>query len=298
MITIKQFFLLCFVFAIFFADFAQRTRARQHCSLFDEVEHIFFNSSDKSYSTTVDQFGEVIKIPVKKCTCGSLDYCPIYNGEDMCSVKRWRREFDNTLCYKSSKYRFYTTFLRSLWIPSLCLLAVLIALPFSTILGRNAAEFLISPCCPCLTRRRIDRMIQHEIELISQYITIQAPSLVQQTILKLKTKSMQDDDQKLNIGIENHCSICIAPLDKGETIGDLACGHSFHVDCLKEWLKRKNACPLCNGQVAHPRTVMVEREEVFSDDHDDVDEDAQLRFNRLLNYLRRRTTTRIHATFN
>eukprot|EP00553_Chaetoceros_curvisetus_P011479 CAMPEP_0204635326 /NCGR_PEP_ID=MMETSP0717-20131115/31319_1 /ASSEMBLY_ACC=CAM_ASM_000666 /TAXON_ID=230516 /ORGANISM="Chaetoceros curvisetus" /LENGTH=173 /DNA_ID=CAMNT_0051654047 /DNA_START=11 /DNA_END=532 /DNA_ORIENTATION=+ len=34
-------------------------------------------------------------------------------------------------------------------------------------------------------------------------------------------------------------------IEDGERIGALPCNHMFHVDCLKEWIKRKNICPLC-----------------------------------------------------
>jgi len=26
------------------------------------------------------------------------------------------------------------------------------------------------------------------------------------------------------------------------------CGHSFHHDCISNWLKTKNVCPLCNSK--------------------------------------------------
>lgn len=45
---------------------------------------------------------------------------------------------------------------------------------------------------------------------------------------------------------EPTCSICFVPLEDGDRIGDLSCKHEFHVDCLKTWMQRKNACPLCN----------------------------------------------------
>jgi len=35
------------------------------------------------------------------------------------------------------------------------------------------------------------------------------------------------------------------PIEDGEGIGALSCKHCFHVCCLKEWIKRKNVCPLC-----------------------------------------------------
>ena len=47
------------------------------------------------------------------------------------------------------------------------------------------------------------------------------------------------DDEK------DACAICLKALHTGEMIGDIPCGHLFHKDCLKDWLVRKNACPLC-----------------------------------------------------
>jgi len=41
------------------------------------------------------------------------------------------------------------------------------------------------------------------------------------------------------------CTICIMNIEDGDRIGALPCEHEFHVDCLKEWIKRKNVCPLC-----------------------------------------------------
>jgi hypothetical protein len=53
-------------------------------------------------------------------------------------------------------------------------------------------------------------------------------------------------DMDLDSLEEPSCAICFAPLEVGDRIGDLRCKHEFHVDCLKTWMQRKNACPLCN----------------------------------------------------
>lgn len=43
------------------------------------------------------------------------------------------------------------------------------------------------------------------------------------------------------------CTICILPIQNGDRIGALECDHKFHVKCLKEWIKRRNVCPLCQS---------------------------------------------------
>ena len=42
------------------------------------------------------------------------------------------------------------------------------------------------------------------------------------------------------------CAICLCHLEEGDRVGDIPCRHIFHVDCLKEWIQRKNHCPLCS----------------------------------------------------
>jgi hypothetical protein len=52
---------------------------------------------------------------------------------------------------------------------------------------------------------------------------------------------MEDDSDDLN------CTICFSAILGGERVGVLACEHSFHVECLKSWLPRRNTCPLCQA---------------------------------------------------
>ncbi|OIS97047.1 putative e3 ubiquitin-protein ligase rhg1a [Nicotiana attenuata] len=41
------------------------------------------------------------------------------------------------------------------------------------------------------------------------------------------------------------CCICQEEYNDGEDLGTLECGHDFHRDCIKQWLKHKNICPIC-----------------------------------------------------
>lgn len=36
---------------------------------------------------------------------------------------------------------------------------------------------------------------------------------------------------------------------KSEQLKMVGCGHAFGKDCIVEWLKNKNACPLCRDEV-------------------------------------------------
>lgn len=59
----------------------------------------------------------------------------------------------------------------------------------------------------------------------------------------------------------DQCSICFNSFVDGERVGALKCDHLFHVDCLKMWLQRRNACPLCQTKdIAQPRYDEIEPE--------------------------------------
>lgn len=56
---------------------------------------------------------------------------------------------------------------------------------------------------------------------------------------------------------DNSCAICCIVLHDGDRIGNLSCGHTFHIDCLKVWLNRRNVCPLClKTDVAIPKPII------------------------------------------
>jgi hypothetical protein len=44
------------------------------------------------------------------------------------------------------------------------------------------------------------------------------------------------------------CIICLGDLVDGDRVGALPCNHAFHVACLKPWLQRCNACPICKQE--------------------------------------------------
>ena len=56
------------------------------------------------------------------------------------------------------------------------------------------------------------------------------------------------------------CTICIGVINDGDKVGVLPCNHLFHSSCLKEWIKRRNVCPLCQEpNIATPQNQQERR---------------------------------------
>ena len=87
-------------------------------------------------------------------------------------------------------------------------------------------------------------------------------------VLKVRTYHLlQDESLNKDVGSKKNpideemgrkntieCTICFCQLHDGDRVGELCCNHVFHVSCLKQWLKRKNVCPLCQcNEIAKPR---------------------------------------------
>ena len=53
-----------------------------------------------------------------------------------------------------------------------------------------------------------------------------------------------EDTNKLDQEKKN-CVICLEDFKNGDTVINLPCIHLFHNNCIKNWLKSQNSCPVC-----------------------------------------------------
>lgn len=67
------------------------------------------------------------------------------------------------------------------------------------------------------------------------------------TLRTLPRVKVTAHDLAANEGTE--CSICLEELLKGETALRIPCGHLFHEECVKDWLKKSNECPVCRFEM-------------------------------------------------
>lgn len=99
-------------------------------------------------------------------------------------------------------------------------------------------------------RLDIEDMSYEELLALEERIGDVNTGLSEDSILKnLKTSvcapltlSLLDLSSRL---LNEKCMICLVEYEEHERIGTLDCGHSYHADCIKEWLLIKNLCPIC-----------------------------------------------------
>ncbi|XP_057415923.1 uncharacterized protein LOC130710607 isoform X2 [Lotus japonicus] len=71
----------------------------------------------------------------------------------------------------------------------------------------------------------------------------------------LKEEEMRKNIRKLQISddasqVDKNCTICQEEYEVEEEIGRLNCGHSYHYQCIQQWVEQKNFCPVCKRLVA------------------------------------------------
>ena len=79
----------------------------------------------------------------------------------------------------------------------------------------------------------------------------------------LLSRSFEEDGQlskneKVKIVFESvfceeefDCAVCSERCEKETEVARLICGHCFHENCIAEWGKYKQTCPVCRGEIQH-----------------------------------------------
>jgi hypothetical protein len=70
-------------------------------------------------------------------------------------------------------------------------------------------------------------------------------------------KKLRKDDkvyilyQKIKIKKEFDCSICTDKCEINTDAAQLICDHLFHINCITEWGKYKQDCPICRSEIEY-----------------------------------------------
>ncbi|CAI9113506.1 OLC1v1014119C2 [Oldenlandia corymbosa var. corymbosa] len=106
-------------------------------------------------------------------------------------------------------------------------------------------------------RLDVDHMSYEELLELGERIGYVNTGLKEDEISKSvrKAKVSVADDLRLRIHteLERKCSICQEEYEADDEMGKLNCDHLFHLECIKQWLAQKNACPMCKTEVVKNR---------------------------------------------
>lgn len=90
-------------------------------------------------------------------------------------------------------------------------------------------------------RLDVDNMSYEELLALEERIGNVCTGLSEEVIQNNLKQRIYINDQ-----VEREpCCICQEEYMDGDVLGMLECGHDYHADCIKQWLKQKNLCPVC-----------------------------------------------------
>ncbi|ESN96969.1 hypothetical protein HELRODRAFT_86099 [Helobdella robusta] len=49
--------------------------------------------------------------------------------------------------------------------------------------------------------------------------------------------------------LNEECPICLERFEESCFVCELFCRHTYHLNCLEEWLHERPACPLCQKEI-------------------------------------------------
>lgn len=99
-------------------------------------------------------------------------------------------------------------------------------------------------------RMDIDNMSYEELLALEEKMGNVSTALSEEALMKCIKRSTympasQLDDAASNGEDEIKCSMCQEEYFAGDDLGKLACSHFYHTNCISQWLRQKNWCPIC-----------------------------------------------------
>ncbi|KAK3132820.1 hypothetical protein QOZ80_6AG0528190 [Eleusine coracana subsp. coracana] len=93
-----------------------------------------------------------------------------------------------------------------------------------------------------------DEYSYEELVALGEVVGTESRGLSADTLASLpsvtyKTKDVQD-------GNTEQCVICRVEFEEGESLVALPCKHSYHPECINQWLQINKVCPMCSAEVS------------------------------------------------
>eukprot|EP00252_Welwitschia_mirabilis_P007986 TRINITY_DN196_c0_g1_i1.p1 TRINITY_DN196_c0_g1~~TRINITY_DN196_c0_g1_i1.p1 ORF type:complete len:367 (+),score=50.00 TRINITY_DN196_c0_g1_i1:309-1409(+) len=102
-------------------------------------------------------------------------------------------------------------------------------------------------------RLDVDSMSYEDLLELGDRIGYVSTGLTEEKIIKclrkIKASLLQTETSLLSEN-ERKCSVCQDEYEANDELGKLYCGHTYHAECIKQWLLQKNLCPICKASAS------------------------------------------------
>ncbi|CBI29028.3 hypothetical protein VitviT2T_016034 [Vitis vinifera] len=96
-----------------------------------------------------------------------------------------------------------------------------------------------------------DELSYEELLALGEVIGTESRGLSSDTIASLPSVTYKA--QSNQEGSNDSCVICRLDYEDGETLTVLSCKHSYHSECINNWLQINKVCPICSTEVSSSR---------------------------------------------
>ena len=73
--------------------------------------------------------------------------------------------------------------------------------------------------------------------------------LIRNAFDAFRSNTDDTDLQYENIPEERQCSICLNVIEANTQACILPCNHTFHINCIRNWMLRSPSCPVCRARI-------------------------------------------------
>ncbi|KAF7101377.1 hypothetical protein CFC21_102734 [Triticum aestivum] len=95
-----------------------------------------------------------------------------------------------------------------------------------------------------------DEYSYEELVALGEVVGTESRGVSANTLASLPSVTYQaEDNQDSNM---EQCVICRVEFEEGESLVALPCKHSYHSDCINQWLQLNKVCPMCSAEVSTP----------------------------------------------
>ncbi|KAE8706229.1 pentatricopeptide repeat-containing protein [Hibiscus syriacus] len=93
-----------------------------------------------------------------------------------------------------------------------------------------------------------DELSYEELLALSEVVGTESKGLSADSVASLPSVTYKAENS--HTGSSDLCVVCLVEYEEGDSLTALSCKHSYHPECINNWLKINKVCPVCSAEVS------------------------------------------------